>query len=160
MICERCGKEHDGSFGSGRFCSRACANSRVFSEAAKKKKSKALKGKPGNGFGFKSGFDPRRKQWTPEDRKLGGLRQREACERRYLETSFEDLSWNLKKRRVIEEQKGACNRCHSALWLELPLVLEIHHKDGNNKNDERTNLEGLCPNCHSLTDTWRSNRKQ
>jgi len=28
MKCERCGKPHDGSFGSGRFCSRECANSR------------------------------------------------------------------------------------------------------------------------------------
>lgn len=25
MICERCGKEHDGSFGSGRFCSAYCS---------------------------------------------------------------------------------------------------------------------------------------
>lgn len=25
MICENCGKEHDGSFGSGRFCSRSCS---------------------------------------------------------------------------------------------------------------------------------------
>lgn len=25
-ICEVCGKEHDGSFGSGRFCSRSCAS--------------------------------------------------------------------------------------------------------------------------------------
>lgn len=24
MICEVCKKEHDGSYGSGRFCSRAC----------------------------------------------------------------------------------------------------------------------------------------
>jgi len=28
MKCEKCGKEHDGSFGSGRFCSKSCANSR------------------------------------------------------------------------------------------------------------------------------------
>jgi Zn finger protein HypA/HybF involved in hydrogenase expression len=28
MTCERCGKEHDGTFATGRFCSRACANSR------------------------------------------------------------------------------------------------------------------------------------
>lgn len=27
MICENCGKEHDGSYGSGRFCSKFCANS-------------------------------------------------------------------------------------------------------------------------------------
>lgn len=28
QICEYCNKIHDGSFGSGRFCSRSCANSR------------------------------------------------------------------------------------------------------------------------------------
>ena len=27
MICENCGKEHDGSYGSGRFCSKFCAKS-------------------------------------------------------------------------------------------------------------------------------------
>ena len=25
MICENCGKEHDGTFGSGRFCCKSCA---------------------------------------------------------------------------------------------------------------------------------------
>ena len=27
MICENCGKEHSGDFGSGRFCSKKCAKS-------------------------------------------------------------------------------------------------------------------------------------
>ena len=36
-ICERCGKEHDGSFGSGRFCCRSCANSRSHSDETKRK---------------------------------------------------------------------------------------------------------------------------
>lgn len=27
MICEKCGKEHDGSYGSGRFCSQTCSRS-------------------------------------------------------------------------------------------------------------------------------------
>lgn len=30
MQCENCSKEHDGSYGSGRFCSVKCAKSRVF----------------------------------------------------------------------------------------------------------------------------------
>jgi hypothetical protein len=30
--CEKCGADHDGSFGSGRFCSRACANKRVYDD--------------------------------------------------------------------------------------------------------------------------------
>lgn len=35
MICENCNKEHDGSYGSGRFCSSKCA--RCFSSRAKRK---------------------------------------------------------------------------------------------------------------------------
>lgn len=35
--CEICGKEHDGSYGSGRFCSRSCANKRIHSEETKQK---------------------------------------------------------------------------------------------------------------------------
>ena len=42
MICEKCKKEHDGTFGSGRFCSRACANSRTHSEATKEKMAKSV----------------------------------------------------------------------------------------------------------------------
>lgn len=41
--CERCGKVMTEKFGSGRFCSRACANSKVHSEETKQKISKALK---------------------------------------------------------------------------------------------------------------------
>lgn len=36
-ICEKCGREHDGSFGSGRFCSKSCANARTHSEETKNK---------------------------------------------------------------------------------------------------------------------------
>jgi len=43
MICEKCGKEHDGTFGSGRFCSRACANSRVLNDNVKHKISIKLR---------------------------------------------------------------------------------------------------------------------
>lgn len=38
-FCEKCGKEHDGSFGTGRFCSRSCANSRVQTAEANKARS-------------------------------------------------------------------------------------------------------------------------
>lgn len=39
MLCENCGKEHDGSYGSGRFCCKECAKS--FS--TKKENKSALK---------------------------------------------------------------------------------------------------------------------
>lgn len=35
-------------------------------------------------------------------------------------------------------------------------VCEVHHIDGNNKNNHLTNLCILCPNCHALTQNFRS----
>jgi len=37
MRCENCQIEHDGMYGSGRFCSRSCANKRIHSEDTKRK---------------------------------------------------------------------------------------------------------------------------
>jgi len=42
-VCERCGKEHDGSYGSGRFCGYSCANVRIHSRETKQKISKGVK---------------------------------------------------------------------------------------------------------------------
>lgn len=48
MKCERCNSEHDGSYGSGRFCSVQCANSRgKRSDEFKAKVSKKLSKYPG-----------------------------------------------------------------------------------------------------------------
>lgn len=37
--------------------------------------------------------------------------------------------------------------------------LKIHHKDGNYLNNAEENLMLLCPNCHSLTETYKSHNK-
>nr|QMP83270.1 MAG: hypothetical protein [Caudoviricetes sp.] len=42
--CPKCNKEHDNN---GKFCSRSCANSRVWSEEINEKRRKKLKGKTG-----------------------------------------------------------------------------------------------------------------
>lgn len=44
-ICEHCGKEVFIKYGSGRFCSRACANSRIRTEETKRKIGQSCKGK-------------------------------------------------------------------------------------------------------------------
>lgn len=51
-----------------------------------------------------------------------------------------------------------CNCCNIRKWNELPITLEIEHKDGNRLNNSKENLELLCPNCHSQTSTYRKNR--
>lgn len=44
MICENCGKEHDGNYGSGRFCSKECAHSYVtkYDDKNKLKEAKCI----------------------------------------------------------------------------------------------------------------------
>jgi 5-methylcytosine-specific restriction endonuclease McrA len=43
MLCKTCNITHDGLFGSGKFCSRKCANSRVRTDEIKQKTSETLK---------------------------------------------------------------------------------------------------------------------
>ena len=38
---------------------------------------------------------------------------------------------------------------------ETDLILELHHIDGNYKNNTLDNCLLLCPNCHSLTDNYK-----
>ena len=52
-----------------------------------------------------------------------------------------------------------CSICRISLWLDNVITLEIDHKDGNNSNNEISNLRYLCPNCHSQTPTWRGRNK-
>ena len=56
------------------------------------------------------------------------------------------------------------NRCSKCGWDELNLStglipLEVNHVDGNCSNHIEDNLELICPNCHSLTPTFRSLNK-
>lgn len=44
-------------------------------------------------------------------------------------------------------------------WLNGQISLEIDHIDGNNSNNELSNLRYLCPNCHALTSTYRGKNK-
>jgi hypothetical protein len=48
-----------------------------------------------------------------------------------------------------------CHSCKRKTWLQKPLPLELHHLDGNHKNNQLSNLSLLCPNCHTLTEGYR-----
>jgi 5-methylcytosine-specific restriction endonuclease McrA len=39
-----------------------------------------------------------------------------------------------------------------------PIPLELHHIDGNHNNNDLSNIQLLCPNCHAQTDNF-SNKK-
>lgn len=51
-----------------------------------------------------------------------------------------------------------CEQCGITNWNKKELVFQLHHKDGNHKNNKLENLILLCPNCHSQTDNY-ANKK-
>lgn len=60
------------------------------------------------------------------------------------------------RRYLFEKYDNKCCRCG---WSEINptsgrIPLQIHHVDGNYKNNSEDNLELLCPNCHALTPTF------
>lgn len=61
------------------------------------------------------------------------------------------------KLRLLKEglKQKVCENCRKKKWLGKEMPLELHHKDGNRKNNLLSNLELLCPNCHSFTENYR-----
>ena len=77
----------------------------------------------------------------------------------YESGDFDKMSMRQKRRKLLEECDNLCSKCNVNEWQGEKLTLEIDHIDGNNKNHKKENLRMLCPNCHSLTPTFR-NRKR
>ena len=151
-ICEKCFNEHDGSYGSGRFCSSVCA--RQFSSTIKKdeknrKISNSLKGRT-----------VLSKEKMSDFIKKGQVASAKIYREKFSsgwEGDWEALSEHLKRVKLLEEQHHKCFICGMISWMDKPIKLQMDHIDGNRFNNRRNNLRMICPNCHSQTDTYCSN---
>lgn len=169
QICKNCKNEHDGSYGSGRFCSSKCA--RGFStkekrnEINEKVSEKLIGRKTRNYYSIQNNIKKSKikKEYlniSPEERWKKIKEKRDATyNKKILNAEYSTLSFERLRKRIILEQKEKCNKCKLDKWLGNNMPLELEHIDGNHYNNERTNLEALCPNCHSLTPTWRGRNK-
>ena len=111
------------------------------------------------------------------------------CEKYQIDTShFTGQGWNkeghenfagnidLKQRLALHEKKqpssktkevllnhklkeNKCEICGCVNWMGKPITLQLHHKNGNPLDDRLENLQILCPNCHSQTDTYCKRHK-
>ncbi len=65
-------------------------------------------------------------------------------------------SYKLKLRLFQDKLKEKkCECCGRTEWLGKDIPLEIHHINGDNRDNRLENLSILCPNCHALTDSYR-----
>jgi len=62
---------------------------------------------------------------------------------------------------LIQCANEQCTQCgwkeRNTFTKQVPL--DIHHKDGNRENCKPENLIVVCPNCHSLTCTYKGANK-
>lgn len=74
----------------------------------------------------------------------------------YLTNKHTIQSHKLRLRLISEGYfEHKCYRCFNSEWNNLPIPLELEHKDGNHSNNNLNNLTILCPNCHAQTSTYR-----
>jgi Zn finger protein HypA/HybF involved in hydrogenase expression len=66
------------------------------------------------------------------------------------------------KRYLFEKHNNKCEKCGWGETNEFTgtIPLEVHHMDGDYTNNKEENLQLLCPNCHSLTETHKSHNKK
>ena len=69
-------------------------------------------------------------------------------------------SYKLKRRLFREHLKPQC--CEKCGWAQKTvdgyLPLELHHLNGDRRDNRLENLRILCPNCHSLEPTYRARK--
>ena len=68
------------------------------------------------------------------------------------------------KKRLFKEgiKEYKCERCGITEWQGKPISLQIHHINGVHNDNRLENIQILCPNCHSQTNTYsgkNSNRE-
>jgi 5-methylcytosine-specific restriction endonuclease McrA len=68
--------------------------------------------------------------------------------------------YHLKARLLKDRLKEPrCDECGLIRWRGQPLSLELHHVNGDGRDNRLDNLVLLCPNCHSQTDNWGGKAK-
>lgn len=182
--CERCGEIMTTKFGSGRFCSRACANARDHSEETKEKISQALiKPEELKIKRIRPKAEPKVKSVSKVktcsvcgvvigEHSATGFCSKHLTEHKqqlklqhWLETGDTGLEADTTIRGIfrdyiIGQQNHCCAICGMLdEWNNKPLVFVLDHINGDAAYSARENLRLICPNCDSQLNTFKSKNK-
>jgi hypothetical protein len=69
-------------------------------------------------------------------------------------------SSNLRKRLINEGIKEyRCETCGNSEWMGEDIPLELHHINGDRKDNRLCNLRILCPNCHAQNTVFQGGKQ-
>jgi DNA-directed RNA polymerase subunit RPC12/RpoP len=161
MKCENCDEPHNGEFGSGRFCSKSCANSfasKQHREETNKKVSATLIAKNKLKISVIKKYDYVCSKCDNEfivNQKIRKDRSVHCskCKRKArhsIDINNSITLFDLSKRTISKILKRAKIKCAMCSWDKTSL--DIHHIEHrkNNGSDNDNNLICLCPNCHRM----------
>lgn len=150
-ICEKCGKEVYEKYGSGRFCSRQCANSRTHTQEIKNKISKTLLSRRKDVLKEQNTKLHVIKPFIERGKQLAiqiGLENSPYCKyntafiRKQVDNREAYLLCLYKDNKLIESKIVLTYRYIMACKIgrELLSTEIVHHKDGNPENNDIDNL--------------------
>lgn len=94
-------------------------------------------------------------------RRMAWSKDRSITTTELLFTSNSNASTGTLKKRIIKENLKplCCAICSITKWNGVAIGLELDHINGDHIDNRLENLRLLCPNCHSLTPTYKGKNK-
>lgn len=116
-----------------------------------------------NSIGLKHCYDSNQRDvsLTDKEREKSIITKQQNQVNRFKNGESNTLSNHAIKKLLLREYfiDNKCVHCDLSEWQGQKLNLELDHIDGNNFNNDISNLRLLCPNCHSLTNTYCGKNK-
>jgi hypothetical protein len=164
MKCEKCNKEHNGFYGSGRFCSRECANTRSHSDKIKRQISISLGG-TGKLKKIKKCLHCSKETYNGKfcsEQCFRDYKWKQYCDEVEKQNGFPwcGNSTNRRAKKYIVLKRGnKCEICGITKWRGKPAPLVLDHIDGKGNNWSLNNLRLVCGNCDMQLPTYKSKNK-
>ena len=146
MLCDYgCGQKSNYILSNGKKCCSKHYNSCV-----------ALRKKNSDGVIKAHLTNPNMYKFDDNARYNSNLSAKENAAKRLLNGTYTGTNSSIKN--ILFEWFNAehkCQSCGITEWQGIKISLELDHINGNSTDNRVDNLRLLCPNCHSITPTWR-----